>query len=223
MAKSVQQSGLHTIAVDNLSRGNSNTLIDSVFIQGDIGDANFLESLFEKHKISAVMHFAAYIDVGESMTNPLLYYHNNVSKTLTLLQSMIKHGIKTFIFSSSAAVYGHPSYTPLDENHPCNPINSYGRSKKIVENFLHDFDFAYGMKSCCLRYFNAAGGDPLGKIKFYQPVITNLIPLVFEKIKTKEPVAIYGDDYPTKDGTCIRDFIHINDIAAAHVLAFIAS
>ena len=165
------------------------------------------------------MHFAALIDVGESVKNPGKYYENNVSKTLNLLEVMKNHGVHVFIFSSSAAVYGMPQENLIREDHPKNPINPYGQTKLIVEKILDDFEVAHGIKSAKLRYFNAAGGDPEGKIKNYHEKKSNLIPIVLDAIKNQQPVIINGTDYPTPDGTCIRDYIHIYDLGMAHIKA----
>lgn len=216
--KMVQHAGYQTLVFDNLSRSDPSTLLGSPFIQGDINDTQSLDMIFKHHSFDAVMHFAALIDVGESVRNPALYYQNNVSGTLNLLQAMLRHGVKKLIFSSTAAIYGNPQTSMIDENHPCRPINPYGYSKWMVELILRDFDQAYGLKSCCLRYFNAAGGDPEGKIKSYQIHTSNLIPLALKSIKTGSDVTIFGTDYPTPDGTCIRDYIHIEDLGAAHIL-----
>lgn len=210
--------GYQTVILDNLSQGNQNTLFNGTFIQGDIGDPYLLDQIFKNHQIDAVMHFAAFIDVGESVKDPAKYYTNNVVKTLTLLQSMINHHVKCFIFSSSAAIFGYPQFLPITEDHPSYPINPYGETKWIVEKILRDFDKAYGLKSCCLRYFNAAGGDPDGKIKNYQKQALNLIPIVLKNLKSeKGSITIFGTDYPTPDGTCIRDYIHIQDLGVAHI------
>ncbi len=221
VTKLLQKEGYQPIVFDNLSRGDLRTLSDVPFIQGDIGDEQALHSVFQKYSIDAVMHFAALIDVGESVAFPERYYLNNVCHTLTLIRTMLHYHIKTLIFSSSAAIFGTPqTQTPsIDETHPCAPINPYGHSKWIIEKMLHDFDHAHQLKFCCLRYFNAAGGDPEGKIKMYQKRPTNLIPLVLKSLKTREPLTIFGTDYPTPDGTCIRDYIHIEDLGTAHLLS----
>lgn len=214
----IQNAGYNTVVLDNLSRGHRQTVLNSVFIQGDIGDRNILDEIFNKFSIQAVMHFAALIDVGESVRNPKIYYENNFSRTLNLLSSMAQHHIEYFVFSSSAAIFGLPQKPLIDEVHPCNPINPYGLSKLMIETALNDFEKAYGIKSCCLRYFNAAGGDPHYKIKYYQSNPTNLIPIALKCVQNKKVLTIFGNDYPTKDGTCIRDYIHIDDLAHAHLL-----
>lgn len=217
--KMLQAQGYNTIVFDNLSTGSRQTILEGLFFEGDIGNIDSLESVFSHYSIDAVMDFAACIDVGESVRNPLKYYQNNVSNTLTLLSVMLKFRINRLIFSSSAAIFGHSIEERISENHPCLPINPYGTSKWMIEKILNDFDVAYGLKSCCLRYFNAAGGDPEGKIKSFQKNATNLIPLVLKSIKNKTSLTIFGTDYPTRDGTCIRDYIHLEDIGEAHILA----
>jgi UDP-glucose 4-epimerase len=166
------------------------------------------------------MHFAAFIQVGESVKEPAKYYQNNFAGTLVLLQAMLNAQVKHFIFSSTAAVYGEPQYTPIDENHPIAPINPYGRSKWMVEQVLRDYAASYGLKFAALRYFNAAGADPSGALAERHDPETHLIPLVLQVASGhKQSITIYGDDYPTPDGTCVRDYIHVNDLCDAHLLA----
>jgi UDP-glucose 4-epimerase len=185
-----------------------------------MADQALLKKTFSDHDIAAVMHFAAFCYVGESVTEPAKYYQNNVAATLTLLQTMVEQKVNNFIFSSSCATYGEPVEIPMTENHPKNPINPYGRTKLIVEQMLEDFNKAYGLKSTSLRYFNAAGADPEGELGEDHRPETHLIPLVLQSaIGQREAINIFGDDYPTKDGTCIRDYIHIEDLAQAHLLA----
>lgn len=214
------EAGYQTIVFDNLSHGNKKTVMRGQFIEGDVCAPQALNFLFQNFKIDAVMHFAAFIDVGESVVNPGKYYANNVIGSLNLLNMMVSHGVNKLIFSSTAAIFGYPMTQQINESQPCLPINPYGRSKLMVEQFLRDFDLAYGLKSCALRYFNAAGGDPKGEIKNYQKKETNLIPLILRSLKTPGgSITIYGTDYPTPDGTCIRDYIHIHDLATAHISA----
>jgi UDP-glucose 4-epimerase len=215
----LSQEGFRPIIFDNLSTGKIEAVEQHTFIQGDLANPQDLDHVFEAYPITAVMHFAAVISVGESTVDPLKYYTQNVAYTLNLLQAMRKHQVKTLIFSSSAAIFGNPIAIPVSENHPCMPINPYGQTKLMIEKILDDCDRAYGIKSTCLRYFNAAGGDPKGKIKNYQQNETNLIPIVLGGLKHSKPVTIFGTDYPTPDGTCIRDFIHVEDLGAAHILA----
>lgn len=218
--KMLNRAGYQTLVLDNLSRGYEKAVRYGTFFKGEMADTDLLNHIFERYTIAAVMHFAAFIDVGESVQNPAKYYENNVVNTLTLLAAMRKHGIKNFIFSSTAAIFGHPQEPMIKEEHSCHPINPYGETKWIVEKILRDFDVAYGLKFSCLRYFNAAGGDPEGEIKIYQQKASNLIPRVLQSLK--EPIGaitIFGTDYPTLDGTCIRDYIHIEDLGAAHIVA----
>jgi UDP-glucose 4-epimerase len=218
VVKMVQQLGYTPIVLDNLSRGDQRTIHSCKFIEGDMGNDLLLERIFLNHAIDVVMHFGAYIDVGESVRNPLLYYQNNIGQTMVLLEKMIKFGIKKLIFSSTAAIFGIPKKESIDERHPCQPINAYGDSKLTVERILQNLDQAHGLKFCCLRYFNAAGGDPDKKIKNYQRQTTNLIPLALKSLLAKKTIAIFGQDYPTHDGSCIRDYIHIEDLGTAHIL-----
>ena len=218
--KMLHRKGYHTIVLDNLSRGHRAAVRYGTFIHGELSDGALLSQIFENNSIHAVIHFAAYIDVGESVKEPAKYYLNNVSHTLTLLTTMVKYRVNHLIFSSSAAVYGNPIAFPITETHPCNPINPYGESKWIIEKILHNFEVAYGLKYSCLRYFNAAGGDPEGEIKNYQLHTQNLIPRILLSLKNhKETMTIYGTDYPTPDGTCLRDYIHIEDLGTAHIAA----
>ncbi|MDZ3991736.1 UDP-glucose 4-epimerase GalE [Pseudomonas sp. Teo4] len=186
----------------------------------DVADKHALEALFCEYHFDAVFHFASHIQVGESVTDPAKYYQNNVAATLTLLHAMVGANIKHLIFSSTAAVYGDPQYTPIDEKHPKAPINPYGRSKWMVEQILEDFDRAYGLKSVCLRYFNAAGADPGGQLGECHEPETHLIPLILQAASgRRDAITVFGQDYDTPDGTCIRDYIHVNDLASAHALA----
>lgn len=218
--KMLNDKGYQTLVVDNLSKGCRESVKKGGFVQGDIADTNLLKDIFETYSIQAVIHFAAHTDVGESVRDPAKYYLNNVSYTLNLLRVMILYQVRSFIFSSTAAIYGIPRELSLSEEHPCNPINPYGESKWMVEKMLKDFDIAYGLKFFSLRYFNAAGGDPEGEIKNHQGQVSNLIPRILLSLKKEvNEVTIYGTDYPTIDGTCIRDYIHIADLANAHILA----
>lgn len=217
--KMLNQAGYKTVVLDNLSKGDSRSVIKGTFVQGDMGKEEDLDKIFTTYPIDAVFHFAAFTDVGESVEHPYNYYKNNLCNTLNLLNAMLRYQIKTFIFSSTAAIFGEPQAKKIEEDHPCHPINPYGQSKLMVENILKDFDKAYGIKFCALRYFNAAGGDPDGELKNYQKKSNNLIPIVLNCIKNDKPVTIFGTDYPTLDGTCIRDYIHIWDLGNAHITA----
>ncbi|HDS1733067.1 MULTISPECIES: UDP-glucose 4-epimerase GalE [Pseudomonas] len=186
----------------------------------DIANGPALDALFAEYHFDAVFHFASFIQVGESVSDPGKYYQNNVAATLTLLQAMIRAGIRTLIFSSTAAVYGDPLQVPIDEEHRKSPINPYGRSKWMVEQMLEDFDRAYGLKSVCLRYFNAAGADPDGMLGECHEPETHLIPLILQAAAgRRSTVTVFGRDYPTPDGTCIRDYVHVADLVSAHALA----
>lgn len=206
-----------TIILDNLESGDKRTIKKGIFYEGDFGDIQLLHTIFTNHRIDAVMHFAAYIDIGESVKDPLKYYRNNLIKTCTLLDSMVTCNIKNFIFSSSAAIFGLPKQEKICENHEKSPINPYGRSKKIIEDILMDYHRAYNLNFCNLRYFNAAGGDPDNEIRFYQKKPYNLIPRAIFNLFANQPVTIFGTDYPTYDGSCVRDYIHIHDLGMAHL------
>jgi len=206
--------------LDNLSNSSKNAVLGGNLIIADLADSTFLEQLFAANSFDAVMHFAGYIQVGESVISPKKYYQNNLCNTLNLVNILLKYNIKKFIFSSSAAVYGEPKYTPIDINHPKNPLNPYGQSKLMVEKVLKDYDKAYDFKSVSLRYFNASGADPLTRIGECHNPESHLIPLVLQAASGRKPsVNIFGNDYPTKDGTCIRDYIHVVDLCSAHLLA----
>jgi UDP-glucose 4-epimerase len=217
--KLLNEKGYKTFVFDNLSRGNRRAVLSGEFVFGDISDINQLYRLFRDQRFSAIMHFAALTDVGASIKNPLKYYHDNVVNSWQLINMALTYDIKNFVFSSSAAIYGAPQQDIIDETHLLQPINPYGQSKLMVEKMLEDCDRAHGLKSCCLRYFNATGGDPYGMIRTIKRKENNLIPLLFQSIlDPNAQVTIFGDDYPTKDGTCIRDYIHVTDLAQAHLL-----
>jgi UDP-glucose-4-epimerase GalE len=220
MCKYLAKNGYHPIVLDNLVYGHRQAVKWGPFIAGQMADTKLLDQIFTEHPIAAVMHFAAFCYVGESVEDPGKYYQNNVAATITLLEEMLKKNIKNFIFSSSCAVYGEPVEIPITEQHQYNPINPYGRSKLMVEQILQDFRAAYGLEYVALRYFNAAGADPEGEIGEEHNPETHLIPLVLKTaLGQRETINIFGDDYATKDGTCIRDYIHIDDLAQAHLLA----
>jgi UDP-glucose 4-epimerase len=218
----LKQAGYQVVILDNLVYGHRD-LVEQVLqvelIVGDTTDRPLLDRLFVTHQIDAVMHFAAYAYVGESVNEPAKYYQNNVVGTLTLLEAMLAAGVKKFVFSSTCATYGVPKTVPIPEDHPQEPINPYGATKLMVERMLADFDPAYDFKSVCFRYFNAAGADPQGLLGEDHSPETHLIPLVLmAALGKRESVSIYGTDYPTPDGTCIRDYIHVTDLAQAHIL-----
>lgn len=214
--------GYDVVILDNLVYGHRDIVENNLkaeLINGDTRDRALLDQLFQTRPISAVMHFAAYAYVGESVSNPAKYYHNNVVGTLTLLEAMQQAGVNKFVFSSTCATYGIPESFPISETHPQYPINPYGASKLMVERILQDFDPAYQLKSVIFRYFNAAGADPQGRTgEDHQPE-THLIPLILlTALGKRNAIKIFGTDYPTRDGTCIRDYIHVTDLAQAHVL-----
>jgi UDP-glucose-4-epimerase GalE len=220
MCKYLSRAGYKPIVLDNLVYGHLEAVKWGPLILGSMEDQDLLERVFSEYQIAAVMHFAAFIDVGESVRDPAMYYQNNVAATISLLQSMIKANIRNFIFSSSAAVYGEPVESPISETHPLNPINPYGRTKLMVEQILDDFQTAYGLNYVSLRYFNAAGADPDGELGEDHRPETHLIPLVLQAAAgVRKDIKMFGDDYGTQDGTCIRDYIHIHDLAQAHLLA----
>jgi UDP-glucose 4-epimerase len=220
MVKDLLSAGYDVIILDDLSTGHLDLLPGGTFVKGDLGDRLLLDALFSSHNICAVMHFAAFSLVGESVENPLKYYRNNLAATTMLLSAMIQYRVKRFIFSSSAAVYGEPEQIPITEIHPCNPTNPYGASKIAVEKMLEDCDSAYGLKYVSLRYFNASGADESGMIGERHAPETHLIPLVLKvALGERQNIRIYGTDYPTPDGTCIRDYIHVSDLTQAHLLA----
>lgn len=220
MVKTLLANRYRPVVYDNLVAGYRDAVKDCEFIQGDLDDMDTLDKLFQRIPFDAVMHFASYIQVADSMLHPQKYYLNNVSNTLRLLQVMRERKVNYFIFSSSAAVYGAPLYTPIDENHPRNPINPYGRTKMMVEDILQDYDRAYQLRSISLRYFNAAGAYPDGSIGERHDPETHLIPLVLRVAAGRQSIMkVYGNDYQTPDGTCVRDYIHVCDLCDAHQLA----
>ena len=220
--KQLMAAGHDVVVLDNLVYGHKD-IVDSALkvelIEGDIGDRPLLDKIFSIHNIDAVMHFAAYAYVGESVTAPAKYYQNNVVATLSLLDAMVAANIKNFVFSSTCASYGVPQTIPIPEDHPQNPINPYGATKLMVERILQDYGPAYGLNSIIFRYFNAAGADPEGMLGEDHNPETHLIPLTLQAaLGLRENIAIFGTDYPTEDGTCIRDYIHVCDLADAHIL-----
>ncbi len=208
------------VVVDTLEKGNTvNLFPQNEFIQGDIADPIVLKKVFQK-KVDAVFHFAAWKGAGESMILPEKYSINNINGTLQLLTTMMENDCKVMIFSSSAAVYGAPVYLPLDENHPLNPENYYGYTKLAIEQNLHWYEKLRGLKYAALRYFNAAGYDPEGKVRGIEKTPANLLPIIMETaVGIREKFEVFGEDYDTFDGTCIRDYIHVTDLAIAHVLS----
>jgi UDP-glucose-4-epimerase GalE len=219
-AKSLSRSGYEPVVFDNLSTGHRWAVNWGPLIEGDLSDTDLLRNVFAGFDISAVIHFAAHAYIGESMAAPRSYFHNNVTNTFKLLDVMLEVGVKQFVFSSSCAAYGIPETVPIRENQPKLPVNPYGESKLFIERALHWYGEAYGMSSVALRYFNAAGADPEGELGEDHRPEPHLIPLVIEAALGQRPhVEIYGKDYPTPDGTAIRDYVHVTDLAEAHVLA----
>ncbi|WP_041613297.1 UDP-glucose 4-epimerase GalE [Paenibacillus sp. JDR-2] len=212
--------GEEIVVVDNLQQGHREAVVGGKLYVGDLRDAEFMDTVFKENKIDAVIHFAANSLVGESMTNPAKYYHNNVYGTLCLLEKMIEHDVKKIVFSSTAATYGEPENVPIDEFDRTLPTNTYGETKLAMEKMMKWFDVAHGLKYVSLRYFNAAGAHASGKIGEDHSPETHLIPIVLQAALGQRPhISVFGDDYATPDGTCIRDYIHVSDLADAHVLA----
>tara|TARA_R110001583_G_scaffold69234_1_gene196432 strand:- start:22 stop:1017 length:996 start_codon:yes stop_codon:yes gene_type:complete len=220
MVKQLSLEGHNVVVLDNLTSGFRELACYGELVVGDLADIVLLENLFNQYELDGVMHFAACSLVGESVQHPSKYYRNNVANTLNLLDVMVRHGVKQFIFSSTAATFGEPHYLPIDEAHPQQPINPYGMSKLMVERILSDYAAAYGLNSVSLRYFNACGGDPGGEIGECHDPETHLIPIILQAASgRREAVTVFGRDYATEDGTCVRDYIHIEDLCSAHALA----
>lgn len=220
MVQTLRKANLIPIVLDNLSTGHEDAVLDAKLVIGDMADTALLDQLFSTYSFSAVMHFASYIQVGESVKDPAKYYTNNVAHTVNLLNAMLRWKVNHFIFSSSAAVYGEPLYTPIDEKHPLAPVNPYGHSKRMIEQILEDYHRAYGLQFAILRYFNAAGADPDGNLHERHDPETHLIPLILQAARDpKKAITVFGRDYPTIDGTCVRDYIHVSDLCRAHLLA----
>ena len=214
--------GYQVVVLDNLVYGHKGAIVDesAKLVVGDVGDRDLLTQLFAAHDFIGVIHFAAYAYVGESVNDPLKYYRNNTAEPLTLLEVMFEFSCKTFVFSSTCATYGEPERLPLTEDHPQKPVSPYGKSKLMVEWILDDCDIAWGLKSAALRYFNASGCSTDGLIGEDHSPETHLIPLVLQAIKGEiSEITVFGTDYPTDDGTCIRDYIHVEDLATAHLAA----
>lgn len=220
MVRMLAKQGYSPVVFDNLSKGHREAVANYPFELGDLGDKARLTEVFKKYGIEAVMHFAAFAEVGESVKEPSKYYHNNVAKVLDLLDALVENDIKYFVFSSTAATFGEPIRPKIDESHPQNPINPYGNTKLMVEKILADFDTAYNLKATALRYFNASGADDSGEIGESHNPETHLIPIVLQAAAGKRAsIKMFGTDYPTPDGTCVRDYVHVNDLARAHILA----
>jgi UDP-glucose 4-epimerase len=211
--------GYDVAVVDDLSRGHKHNVPRGRLNQINLCQTEAITELMRQYRPDAVIHFAAFIAVGESMRDPGRYFNNNVCGSLSLLNAMIAADVKHIVFSSTAAVYGNPQASPIQEDFPIQPVNAYGESKVMVETLLRWFDTIHHLTSVCLRYFNASGADPAGDLGEEHDPETHLIPLLFRAVQTGKPVTLFGDDYPTPDGTCIRDYIHVNDLAQAHILA----
>ena len=210
----------HTVVVfDNLTAGHRAAVGDATLVEGDVRDTALVEATLRRHGVDAVMHFAALLSVGESVREPARYYDNNVGGSLSLLDAMVAAGVGRFVLSSTCAVYGDPVTTPLDEEHPTNPINAYGESKLVVERALAHYGRAYGLRSIALRYFNAAGADPGGRLGEDHAPEIHLIPRAIEAACGGAPLQLFGCDYSTTDGTCERDYVHVSDLATGHVRA----
>jgi len=219
VVRELRRAGIPCVVLDNLVRGYRALVSDADVIVGDIGDAGLVRRTIREYGVTAVMHFAAYAYVGESVTDPLKYYENNVTATVKLLRAMVDTDVRMLVFSSTCATYGFPEATPITEAHPQRPINPYGATKLMVERILQDISRAHGVRAVVFRYFNAAGADPSGAIGESHVPETHLIPLTLQAATgQRDSVEIYGTDYPTPDGTCIRDYIHVTDLAQAHML-----
>jgi UDP-glucose-4-epimerase GalE len=217
--KALSRAGYRVVAFDSLVAGHREAVRFGPLVQGDITDVTAVRAALREHQLSAVMHFAAFLDVGASVRDPVGYYRNNVGGALAVLEAMAAESVKEFVFSSTCATYGEPRETPISETHPQAPINAYGQSKLAVEQALPHFERAYGIRWTALRYFNAAGADPDGEIGEDHAPEIHVIPRAIDSAVHGSPFAIFGDDYPTPDGTCLRDYIHVSDLATAHVKA----
>lgn len=218
--KMLLEHGYETVTFDSMELGHPEAVLGGEIFRGDLMDPQSVYRAFEDYPIDAVVHFAAYAAVGDSVANPEKYFRNNMVGGLNLLQAMLSHGVEHIIFSSSAATYGEPNHVPIEEAHPQSPTNPYGETKLMFEKVLRWYDVAYGMKSVSLRYFNASGADPDGKIGEDHEPEQHLIPLILQvPLGKRDSIRVFGTDWDTPDGTCIRDYIHVNDLAEAHILA----
>lgn len=219
-AKAAAQAGFEPVVLDNLVYGHRWAVKWGPFVHGDLGDRALIARAMKEHRIAAVIHFAAYTYVGESVISPRKYFHNNVVNSMNLLDAMVEAGVRDIVFSSTCATYGDPVEVPIAEDHPQNPVNPYGESKLMVERMLSWYGQAYKLRFAALRYFNAAGADPQGELGEDHDPETHLIPLAIDAaLHQRRQLEIFGTDYPTPDGTAIRDYIHVTDLADAHVLA----
>lgn len=220
VVKRLIKSNHKVITIDNLIKGHQQAVLGGKFIKGDLCNKGFLEKIMKEEEIEGVIHLAAHSLVGESMENPGKYYYNNVCNGLNLLESMVQNDVKFIVFSSTAAVYGEPDQIPIPEEHPTKPTNTYGETKLFFEKMLARYDQIYNLKYVSLRYFNASGADPESRIGEEHEPETHLIPIVLQKaLGKRDELYIFGDNYPTRDGTCIRDYIHVDDLSDAHILA----
>lgn len=218
--KALTRQGTRVVVYDNLAAGHRAAARGAhALVEGDIHDVALVRATIREHRVDAVMHFAAWLSVGDSVKDPSGYYRNNVFGALSVLDAMVAEQVRYFVFSSTAAVFGNPVETPISETHPTNPINSYGETKLAVERALMHYDVAYGLKSVALRYFNAAGADPDGELGEDHAPEQHLIPRAIDAALGRDRFAIFGEDYETPDGTCLRDYIHVTDLASAHILA----
>ena len=218
-AKALRRAGHDVVVYDNLSAGHRAAVLDARLIEGDTGDVDAVRRAIRETHASVVMHFAAWLSVGDSVRDPAGYYRNNVTGTLGTLEAMAAEGCRHFVFSSTCAVYGEPVETPIGEAHPTAPINAYGQTKLAIEHALPHFERAYGIRSICLRYFNAAGADPDGELGEDHAPEIHVIPRALKAASGGAPLDVFGEDYPTPDGTCLRDYVHVADLADAHVRA----
>jgi UDP-glucose 4-epimerase len=220
LLKRLLELGHRVITLDNFSTGYRSAVLGGDVVEGDFGDRPLLDRLLRENRIETVLHLAAAIDAGESVRRPSKYYSSNVAKTLVLLDALVQHGVDRFVFASSAAVFGEPRAVPIDEDHATKPLNPYGLSKLIIERVLRDYHRVHGLKSTSLRYFTVAGADPDGELGERREPAPHLLPLVLQVASgRRECVGIFGDDYDTEDGTCVRDYVHVTDLCEAHVLA----
>jgi UDP-glucose 4-epimerase len=220
MVRQLVENNIDVVVVDSLENGHRGTVPPNVpLLVGQTGDAKFLDDVFSRYPVDAVMHFAGYLAVKESVEKPSKYFRNNIAHTIELLDAMLRFDVKRLVFSSTAAAYGNPTGVPISEDHLKNPINPYGESKWMVEKILGWFDAAYGLRSISLRYFNAAGATLDGRFGEDHPDEPHIIPLALRAARDGKPFQLFGDDYPTRDGSCVRDYIHVIDLAAAHLLA----
>jgi len=218
-AKALRRAGYDVVIYDNLSAGHRQAALGAPLIEGDIRDVDAVRRALRETRASAVVHFAAWLTVSDSVGDPSGYYKNNVVGTLGTLEAMVAEGVQQFVFSSTCAVYGEPTTTPITEDHPTRPVNAYGQTKLTIEQALPHYERAYGLRSVRLRYFNAAGADPDGELGEVHAPEIHVIPRAFEAVGGGAPLDVFGEDYPTPDGTCLRDYIHVSDLATAHVLA----